>query len=249
MIKKWMAGAVVVAVAGGAWAEAERTLLTRENKLPEMGQVEVGALFGVQALTHGKDYQETAYARYGLLGNLALNAGVPLRQVRPDKGFGDSQFGLGDVTVGFEIVPYQDVFRFPYILPHVDVGLPTGDKDKNMGSGDVSLFAGITVGTTTFEIYHWAADVSVRHLVDNDPMTKDDTVVLSGSFIWDLNDEFSLLTEISGTDQELPDGKPVTLEGGMIYKPTDNWMFGLYGGKTLHAGEDWNGTFKASFSF
>ena len=250
MIKKWMTGVMMVAVAGAAWAEPESTLLTRENKLPEKGQVEIGALIGMQALEFEKHYQETPYLRYGLLGNLAANVTIPVKQIRVDQGFNGNRSGLGDVTVGLELVPYQDAFRFPYIMPHVDVGFPTGDQDKNLGSGDVSVFAGVTVGTTTYEVYHWAVDVSVRHLVDNDPMTKDDTVVLAGSFIWDLSEEFSLLTEIGGSNQDLPDGRPITFEGGMVYKPADTaWLLGLYGGKTIHSSEDWNGTIKVSYSF
>ena len=250
MTKKWMVGAVVLAMAGGAWAEAERTLLTRENKMPEKGQLEANALFGIQKLEHSKNYQETPQLRFGLLDNLAVNAAVPFKQMKPDTGFGRSEAGLGDVSLGFELVPYERVFRFPYILPHVDVGLPTGDDKKGLGSGDVSIAAGVTVGTTTYEVYHWALDVGFQHLVDNDPLTDDDALVVSASFLWDVSDEFALLTEMRGTDQELPDGRPLTFEGGMVYKPEDtSWMFGLYGGKTIHAGETWNGSLKISYSF
>jgi len=250
MIKKLLAGMVVVSIAGAAWAEPERTLLTRDNKLPEKGQVEVGALLAMQSLQFEKQYQEIPYARYGLLGNLAVNAFVPVREINPDSGFGKNQAGLGDIVLGMELVPYQDAFRFPYILPHLDVGLPTGDQDKGLGSGDVSVLAGVTVGTTMYEKYHWAADVGYRHLVDNNPLTDDDMLVLSGSFAWEVNEEVSLLAEVSGTDQELPDGRPVTFEGGMTYKPEDTaWFFGLYGGRTIHTGEDWNASVKASYTF
>jgi hypothetical protein len=248
-MKKLMLGAMLVATAVAARAEPIRTLLTKENQLPEKGQVEVGLLANTRQYEAKSDWVESPYVRYGLFGNLAGYVAVPVHQTRFKRNAGTNQNGLGDVAVGFDLVAYEDIFRFPYILPHVEVGFPTGDEDKGFGAGEVYFRGGITVGTKTWECVNWAVDVTGQHLNTKDLTLKSDTIVVSGSLVWDLDEQFSLIGEVSGSDQNYPDGHPVTYEAGMTYKPVENLMFGIYGGKTTHTSESWNGSFKAAYSF
>ena len=248
-MKKLMLGVVMTAVAVTVQAEPIRTLLTKENQLPEKGQTELGLLANTQQYDNNAGYSETPYVRYGVFGNLAAYAFVPYNQTRYKDGFGLNQNGFGDMGIGFELLAYEDIFRFPYIMPHLELRFPTGDQDKGFGAGDVSILGGVTVGTKTWECVDWALDVTGAHLTTSDPMLKSDTVIISGSIVWNLDDQFSLVTEVSGSDQSYPDGHPVTFEGGMVYKPLENLMFGIYGGKTQHTDESWDGTFKASYSF
>lgn len=248
-MKKVMLGVVLVAAAVTAQAEPIRTLLTRENQLPEKGQTELGLLANTQQYEAQNNFVESPYVRYGLFGNLAAYVAVPFHQTRVKQGFGDSQNGIGDATLGVDLLAYEDIFRFPYLLPHVEVAFPTGDEDKGFGAGDVSIRGGVTVGTKTWECVNWAVDVTGQHLTSNDPTLKADTIVVSGSLVWDLDEQFSLVTEVSSNDQTYPEGHPVTYEGGMVYKPIENLMFGVYGGKTMHTSENWNGSFKMAYSF
>jgi len=255
-MKKLMPGVVMVAMVMVAQAEPIRTLLTEENQMPEKGQVELGILANTQQHDAFSEFTEAAYVRYGLFGNLAANVRVPMMQTRFKTGMGSNQSGIGDVALGFDFLAYEDIFRFPYILPHAEVLFPTGDQDKGFGAGDVSLRGGVTIGTKTWECVNWAVDASGQHLSSNDPTLKADTIVISGSIVWDLDEQFSLLTEVSSDDQNYPDGHPVTYEVGMVYKPIESLMLGIYGGKTTHATdtithttENWNGSFKAAYSF
>lgn len=248
-MKKILIGAALLGMVVAAPAEPLRTLFTKENQLPEKGQLELGAFVATQQYQDQSEYAESIYARYGLFGNLATYVSVPVRETRFKDGFGTNKSGFGDVALGFELLPYEDIFRFPYIMPHLELRFPTGDQDKGYGSGDVSILGGVTVGTKTWECVDWAVDVTGAHLATTDPTLKSDTVIVSGSIVWNLDDQFSLVTEVSGSDQTYPEGHPITFEGGMVFKPLENLMFGIYGGKTQHTEESWDGTFKAAYSF
>ena len=248
-MKKILIGAAMLSMVVTASAEPLRTLFTHENQLPEKGQLELGALVGTKQFEPRSEFEESLYARYGLFGNLAAIATVPFHETRYKTGLGSSQSGLGDVGLGFEVLPYEDIFKFPYIMPHLELRFPTGDEDKGYGAGEISILAGITVGTKTWECVDWALDVTGAHLTTNDPLLKNDTIIISGSIVWNLDEQFALVTELSGSDQSYPDGHPLTFEGGMVYKPIENLMIGIYGGKTSHTGESWDGTLKLSYSF
>lgn len=248
-MKKILIGAAMLSMVVTASAEPLRTLFTHENQLPEKGQLELGALAGTQQYETLSQFGESLYARYGLFGNLAAYASVPFHETLYKNGFGSNTSGLGDLGIGFEVLPYEDIFKFPYIMPHLEFRLPTGDQDKGYGSGDVSILAGVTVGTKTWECVDWALDVTGAHLTTNDPLLKNDTIIVSGSIVWNLDEQFALVSEVSGSDQTYPDGHPITFDGGMVYKPIENFMVGVYGGKTIHTGESWEGTLKLSYSF
>ena len=247
-MKKLMLGLMLAAMITAAQAEPMRTLLTQENQFPEKGQTEIGFLGNTQQRDTSSDYTESLYARYGLFGNLAAYALVPMHETMKKTGYGSNQAGIGDVALGFQVLPYEDIFKFPYILPHLQFGFPTGNKDKGYGAGDVSILGGVTVGTKTWECVNWAVDFSGQHLTNNDPTLKSDTAIVSGSIVWDLDDQFSLLSEISFSNQN---ANPVTYEVGMTYKPIENLLIGVYGGKTVNLTpyENWDGTVKISYSF
>lgn len=248
-MKKILIGAALLSMVITATAEPLRTLFTHENQLPEKGQLELGAFVNTQQYEPQSQFTESLYARYGLFGNLAAVATVPFHETRYKTGQGSSKNGFGDLGLGFEVLPYEDIFKFPYIMPHLELRFPTGSEDKGFGAGEMSILAGVTVGTKTWECVDWALDVTGAHLTTNDPLLKNDTIIISGSIVWNLDEQFALVTELSGSDQTYPDGHPLTFEGGMTYKPIENLMIGVYGGKTSHTGESWNGTLKLSYSF
>jgi hypothetical protein len=249
-MKKLILGAVLAAAVTTVQAEPLRTLYTTENQMPEKGQLELGALVQTWQYENKGDYREELYVRYGLFGNLAAYAFAPMMQIRPKTGFGNSENGFSDCGIGLKLVAYEDIFRFPYILPHLELRFPTGDEEKGLGTGEVAIKGGVTVGTKTWECVDWALDVSGQHLATTSTLLKSDTVIISGSIIWTLpGDQLSLVSEVSGSDQSHPDGNPLTFSGGMVFKPTENLMFGLFGGKTTKTDESWNGTFKMAYSF
>jgi len=248
-MKKLMLGVVLAAVVTTVQAEPLRTLFTKENQLPEKGQLELGALVDTHQYPNQSYFTESVYARYGLFGNLAAYAFAPYHQLRVKNGFTGNQNGIGDCGLGFQLLAYEDIFRFPYVMPHLELQFPTGDEKKGLGAGEVSILGGVTIGTKTWECVDWALDVTGAHLSTNDPQLKSDTIIVSGSIVWTLDEYFALVGEVSGSDQTYIAGHPITIDGGIIFRPTENLMFGVYGGKTQHTDESWNGTIRMAYSF
>jgi len=88
-------------------------------------------------------YTAAPYIRYGLAENLAVFGDVPFVQNKPSNG--DTQQGLGDVEVGAELVVFQDIFGYPFIIPHAEVSFGTGDEDKGLGNGKTLCTVGVSV--------------------------------------------------------------------------------------------------------
>ena len=107
-------------------AEESRAFLTTENKFPEQGQLELSYLLESDQ-NDGFDYATHALqARYGLIENLTTRLTVPYAVLDPEVG--DSVDGLGDVRLGFDLLAFEDIFRYPYVIPHVEVGFATDGK-------------------------------------------------------------------------------------------------------------------------
>src|SRR5438105_4271491 len=106
-------------------AEAQRALLTHENRFPEVGKAEIGAYVDYLQFNNGDQTDLRPYGRYTVINNLTLNASVPYEWTNPDNGSNEN--GFGDTDVGLELLAYQDIFEYPWIIPHVDTSFSTGD--------------------------------------------------------------------------------------------------------------------------
>ena len=262
-MKKLFAIILVAAVSGLCQAESMRTLLVKENKFPDAGQLEVGSVFkyseydqeettivfvdGLPVINPAGSREEMSaapYLRYGLLENLTVIGTLPYRDI--DNEFGEDASGIGDASLGFELKVLEDIFDYPYVIPHMDVIFDTGDEEEGLGRGDSSVLLGCSVGTVVADIYHWIVDA--RYEVRND---EENVVSAALAFIWDISDQFSVLAEGYLSDEEVPpDAKhPAFAQGGMCYKATDNLAINIYGGAGKNPGEDMVGTLKVSYSF
>ncbi len=237
---------------GATWAEPIRTLLTKENKLPAKWQVEAG-LLGEYAnykdeFILSKAYEVAPYGRFGLFENLAVSLEVPYRNVK--NRISDTEQGLGDVRLGLDFVPWQDLFSFPWIMPHVTVGLPTGDEDKGLGRGKTTGQFGVAVGTVVNEEFHFIADGRYEVISGSDS-TDDNVASLAGAIVWDLSEQFSLLGEIKITNQDNDpyEGTPIYFNGGMSYKATEALALMFYAGGSQNTPEDFTGSMKIAYSF
>lgn len=248
-----------------AQSESVRTLFTRENRFPELGKFEVGSYFDYRRLDEyfinqidSKCYQGhyvdkeakrsdttvTPYARYGVYDNLTLYSRVPIDFVSSDvKG---NTAGLNDIAVGMELLAYEYTYKYPWVVPYIEVTLPTGDDKNHMGLGKVDPIFGLAVGTTTFDKYHWALDGRYDANV-----TSDGRFEGAASFIWDLSEQFSFLAEAKVTEKSPGSTKdvPVYFNGGFAYKPTEQLSVNLYGGSSVNAEENGRGSVKVAYSF
>ena len=244
---------IVTAVAGMAvlaQAESQRAQFTHENLLPDYHKVEVGA----QGNFESSDAQDvdtySVYARYTVITNLAFDAAIPYKSI--DSDLGDSDSGIGDVRLGFELLAYEDILGYPYCLPHVGVDLPTGDDGKGLGTGDVSPRFGVSVGTKTWDELNWIADLTYAANGGGEPDDLQDVLFLSLSLVWDVSKKFAVLAEGRWSNEDTTDGDDAVFgEVGMSYKFTRHFaLSGYVGGGT---GGDYNpdssSGVKAAYSF
>lgn len=224
----------LVAITGwSAQAEPVRTVLTKENRLPPLYQAELGTEFIYMETEFSEVVSVVPMLRYTVLPDLALYAKLPYHSIKPDVGSRES--GIGDVVAGFEFVAYQDVFGYPWILPHAEVHFDTGDEDKGLGTGDTEYLIGVAAGTTVSRDYHFVVDARYRIVSDMDNIPS-----VAGAFIWDLDDRFSLLSEIEVSREKGPmdDSHPVMFLGGMHYKATPALQFRVSGGTAANSDID-----------
>lgn len=211
----------------GATAEPMRTVFTMENRFPGALKTELslgggGSSFDpeIVGVAKTKDYDLTAGVRFGLTDRLAILAAVPFA------GHKDNQIdkkGLGDIALGAQFLFFEDIFEYAWLIPHATVILPTGDEDKGLGTGETQGRFGLSVGTTTMDVLHWAVDVSytMDGTWDNEKInTRDDLVAGSLSLVWDLDERASVLGEVQFRDDPVDPEDDYALRGhaGLSYK-------------------------------
>ncbi|MBI3987683.1 MAG: transporter [Lentisphaerae bacterium] len=252
-----VAGVLVLTVSAGL-AETMRPLYSKENKFPELFAFEVGSDFNY------RDFDEvigttsfgdvtvkenettiTPFVRFGLWENLTAYTRVPY-------GFIDSDVdgktdGFRDLSVGLELLAYESSFKFPYVIPYVDVSFPTGDEDEGLGHGDTLATFGSAIGTTVEEVYHFTLDGRYEY----DSRAEDGTFAGATAVIWDLSKRFSVLAEAKVREEVVgvDDGVPAFFEGGMCYKPVRALSLSWYGGVAVNTEENGNAGARIAYSF
>lgn len=260
----WAALALCV-LAGVASAEPMRTIFTKENKFPGALKPELSLLGGASSFDSDEpDGDRDSYivapgARFGLTDRLTLVATVPY--VGESRGDVDES-GLGDIELGTEFLFFEDIFKYPWIIPHAAVILATGDEDKDLGAGEGQGRFGISVGTTMHDVLHWAVDVSYTMngakaeddgsyaSADSDD-DREDLVTGALSLVWDLDDRASILGEVQVRDDATDPEDDYALRAhlGMTYKVNKHLSVMAYGGGSSGLEEDYYGMGRAVVSF
>lgn len=240
---------ILCCAASIALAEPQRTALTTENKFPELGHLELGYDFSNREFENFEYDSNELFARFGLVENLTARVHLPFDTYDPD--YGDKERGIGDVGVGLDLVAYQDVFSFPYVIPHFDVTFSTGDEDKNLGTGDNSFKFGIAFGTKTYEQFNWVLDVSYAENYDAKAADEDDIFQVAFSWVWELSDRFAFSVEALIQDHQDTDNEPYLIGGGLSYKWTPEFQtrFFMGGWQEQESGEDTLLNLAATYAF
>ena len=240
-----IATVIAVAMALTSVADTTRPLLTKENRFPEVTRAEIGTLLQVKEftdeneqtkLTDANAWVVTPFARWQAARNLALRFDVPFGGLDPDTG--SSETGLGDLAIGFEFRAYEDIFRFPYIIPHAQIRLDTGEEKTALGDNETSFLFGITLGSQVYDV-PWYVNFDLNYEVFED---SENIFGFAGSVIWELSEQFSVLAEAFITDEDLKaqgfEEHPTGFQGGMVYHPNEDLTLGLYAGGNKNSRED-----------
>lgn len=209
---------------------SSRTTLTRENKYPGDGNIEVIASFDHAEL---QDLEQDVFGlggRYGLLESLTLGASLPYVQ---SEYAGEDNSGLGDLVLSADLLAFQDLFRYPFVIPHVDAALPTGDEDDGLGTGETVISFGVSVGTVVYDALTYIIDFSYAYngstyFALGNP---DNLFMVSGSIVWDISDRFAVLAEARMYEElDFMDDNPFEAKGGMAYRTGRDSQIAVYGG-------------------
>lgn len=231
-----------------AWGEAQRALLTHENKYPELHQLELGYEFRQREFEDFQFRTHSAQARFGVWENLTAILDVPWAQ--RDNDFGDDESGIGDVEFGLDLVAYQDIFGYPYVIPHVAASFSTGDEDEGLGTGETMYLFGVSIGTVVYEVLHYVLDVSFAQNYDAKASEEDDALLVSLSLLWDLSDRFNVAAEGRVVDLQDTDDESYLIGGGFTYEWTENFQTGFfYGGWQESDDEDRVLSVRANYTF
>ena len=258
-LRKGLLAAVALCVlAGMASADPMRTVFTKENKFPGALKPELSLFGGASSFDADEAdgdvdrYFVTPGGRFGLTDRLTLLASVPYA------GYSEGDLdesGLGDVELGTEFLFFEDIFEYACIIPHATVILSTGDEDKGLGTGEDQGRLGISVGTTTHDVLHWAVDVSytLDGAEPEDEFTDDRENLATGalSLIWDLDDRSSILGEVQVRDDATDPDDDYALRAhlGLAYKVNKYLSIMAYGGGSSGLEEDYYGMGRAVVSF
>ncbi len=239
--------------AGAVSAEPMRTVFTKENKFPEALRGELslaggGSSYdGDRVLGDVSKYYVAPGARFGLTDRVAVLADVPYAGYSSDLNDAD---GLGDISLGLDFLFFEDIFEYAWIIPHVAALLPTGDEDEGLGEGQGQGVFGVSIGTTTMDVLHWAADVTYT---SNGSSSEEDEDLVTGalSLVWDLDTRSSLLGEVQVRDDALDPEDSYALRGhiGMAYKINKHFTLMGYGGGASGLAEDLYGMGRLVYAF
>ena len=257
-LRKWLWAAMALCVvAGVASADPMRTVFTKENKFPGAMGTELSLSGGGSSYDSDEfgDEDTSSYfvgpgVRFGLTDRLTVLAEVPY--VGYSEGDVDES-GLGDIELGTEFLFFEDIFEYAWIIPHATAILATGDEDKGLGAGAGQGRFGISIGTTTMDVLHWAVDASYTLNGAETAVDDEDEDLLTGalSIVWDLDDRASILGEVQVRDDAMDpeDDYALRAHGGLAYKVNKRLSLMGYVGSSSGLYEDYYGMGRAVVSF
>jgi hypothetical protein len=238
---------MVLLLATAGRSESKRTAFTFENAFPRWEQFEFGVTHQGVEQEDGflkTDIQTTsAYLRYGVLENFAIQLELPYVNLNPD--FGKSESGYGDMELEFQLRTWEDIFGYPYFIPHVNVTLPTGDEDKGLGQDDSTVEVGISYGDKLSDSLMWILDVSYRVNPDIE-----NQFLVGHSYILDLSERFAIIAELAFEEEvEATTNSILLAGGGFSYNWTNRLQMGAHVFGGLSGPTDVVSQFRLSYSF
>jgi len=182
-----------------ASAEWERTISAWDTRLPAQGKLQVSLWDGYETWgdegADGKSIVGTLYVNYGLTDKWSVCL-APSFYRWQEHGIG-SESGLSDTGL-MTTYRFLDESKSGLDLAVMgSMGLPTGDEDKYLGSGNVEPAVRLLASKTLGSIIA-VANVGARKIIDPDKGEKDFVLSADVEGIYPLNDKLSLNGVLSG---------------------------------------------------
>jgi len=195
--------------------------------------------------SHGNDgwvtedsFEISTIISYGVLDNLDLVVGVPYQYVRTkERGSRSSQVGVSDLSMELKWRVFEDSGWSLALKPGITI--PTGDRDKGLGSGRVSPSLYLI---TTKEIEAWAFHLNLGYLRNENAVGEREdlwhaSIASEWEFVKDLRAVANLGVERAS---ERGSATPAAfILGGLIYSLSENLDVdvGVKGGLTKSEGD------------
>lgn len=190
-----------------------------------------------------------AVLEYALDPGFSLEAKVPYTFRDPANG--SSVDDLGNVKVTAKLATYRFADQGAVLGGGLELGLPTGDDTKGIGSNnelEVAPFvdAGLKQGPFELTSFLFLKIPTNQEAGEEDPV--DLKLAYQGSLLYHLNSRWALLAEVDGETIASGDEDEtvVNLSPGIKYRATDRLQFGVSAGFPVSDDEEFDVRVKAS---
>jgi hypothetical protein len=162
--------------------------------------------FSYNSLTNARLYNHLFGPSWAINESQVLYADVPIQRLAPDNG--PSQVRVGDTTIGWAYVPYENLSsRFTSLIVGTELRAPTGDAEIGLGTGGWVLTPGLRLAlnpTDKFPVFF-----TLRYLHS---LEKKKTQELDGETVLELRTwEYSMTAVLV-----MPKGFFLTLEPTLL---------------------------------
>lgn len=160
---------------------------------PKSVQIELTADYAKSA--EGKETLAGLALKTGILESLEIGVNAPIVISDPDAG--EKESGIGDVQAGLKYRFLEAAGARPALALTAGLTIPTGDKDKGLGSGK-SDFSAALVGGFDLKPVSFFFNLGYGRLnsADKDAGEKQDILSASAAAVWAVTEPLALNVEI-----------------------------------------------------
>ena len=148
---------------------------------------------------------------------------------------GPSEQGFGDVMLNYRRQLLYESNSVPAFAPRLSLILPTGDEDRNLGSGSLGYEVMLPVSKIVSNrvTLHGNASVTSYFDVDGQQPT---SYLLGGAFVYAVTRDFNLMVESFGEwEESVTDAGNIERETSFTFSPGARYAFNLSAGQLVLA--------------
>jgi hypothetical protein len=170
-----------------------------------------------------------AEVNYGAVNNLQLHIIIPMVFNSPQTG--NSNYGFGDVELGFKYRFIKETSSMPQIGIFPQVDLPTGNQNKGLGNGGAQIFLPVWIQKSFGK---WTTYGGTGYRISNGAGNKNSVYI--GALIQNqVKENLSIGVEVYHVSTQTVDGEAENrFNIGAVYDVTDNHHILVSAGRSLN---------------